>query len=576
MRSLLCAVTVAVVAVLGLPGVPAAAEAGPYAPPVDGEVVDGWRPPAHDYGAGNRGIDYRTERGEEVRAAADGEVVFAGRVGGSRHVVVLHPDGIRTSYSFLDEVLVARGDQVVRGEAVGRTGSSLHFGARAGDRYIDPTLLLGDGAALVHLVPLGPHRRGSEDEERRGLLGALGAAVGAGIRATGAGVAWARGAGEDAAAAVAAGLALAGAAAELGWEHLRRELEELWVAMEVLGHYTHLPLEALELWRRARWFHRDQEGCTPPERAPPPREGGRRIAVLVGGFGSASGHAAILDLDTASLGYGPGDVAQFSYAGGQAPGTRQVDGVPVREYGPEESADDIDLAAERLRDLLHAVRAAHPGVPVDLIAHSQGGLVVRAALGGPADALDPRLPPVEHVITLGSPHHGADVATAGALLATTTPGGLAGVGVALASDGGVLPHSVAAGQLAETSSFIAELAGRPLPRGARVTSIAARGDLVVPALQSGLRDAANVVVPLDGLSAHDRLPGSAEAQREIALALAGLGPTCRRIGNDLRLAGGISVAEDIIGGTLGAGAVLLDLRLPSPSMIPAVPGTPGP
>ncbi|MBV8386955.1 MAG: M23 family metallopeptidase, partial [Acidimicrobiia bacterium] len=42
-------------------------------------------------------MDYATAPGTEVRAAADGEVVFAGQVGGTLHVVVLHGDGIRTS-----------------------------------------------------------------------------------------------------------------------------------------------------------------------------------------------------------------------------------------------------------------------------------------------------------------------------------------------------------------------------------------------------------------------------------------------------------------------------------------------
>ena len=35
-----------------------------------------------------------------------------------------------------------------------------------------------------------------------------------------------------------------------------------------------------------------------------------------------------------------------------------------------------------------------------------------------------------------------------------------------------------------------------------------------------------MIVPVDGLSAHDQLPGSAAATREIGLAIAGLGPSC--------------------------------------------------
>ena len=44
-----------------------------------------------------------------VRAAGDGEVVFAGSVAGSLHLTVAHPDGLRTSYSFLTTLEVATG-----------------------------------------------------------------------------------------------------------------------------------------------------------------------------------------------------------------------------------------------------------------------------------------------------------------------------------------------------------------------------------------------------------------------------------------------------------------------------------
>src|SRR5213083_2919534 len=60
-----------------------------YVPPVDAPLVDLFRPPATPYGPGNRGIDYGTTPGQPVTAAADGEVVFAGRVGTGLHVVLL-------------------------------------------------------------------------------------------------------------------------------------------------------------------------------------------------------------------------------------------------------------------------------------------------------------------------------------------------------------------------------------------------------------------------------------------------------------------------------------------------------
>src|SRR5690348_10287501 len=112
---------------------PAGASAG-YQPPVAAPVADPFRPPASSYGPGNRGLDYVTAPGTEVHAAADGGVVFAGQVGGTLHVVVLHGDGIRTSYSFLSSIRVQRGDMVHQGQVLGSTGAQpFHFGARAGD-----------------------------------------------------------------------------------------------------------------------------------------------------------------------------------------------------------------------------------------------------------------------------------------------------------------------------------------------------------------------------------------------------------------------------------------------------------
>lgn len=526
------ALLVSLVAVVALPA-PAAAE-GAYSPPVDARVVDRFRPPANPYGPGNRGIDYDTDRGEEVRAAAGGEVVFAGRVGGGRHVVVLHPDGLRTSYSFLGRVDVARGDHVARGDVVGAAGVDLHFGVRAGDdRYLDPEALLAGHAPTVHLVPVVR----SEAEEGSALLRFVTGLPGRVVRAGAAGIEWARG------------------EAEAVWAVVEAEIASLATALELGWHYLHLPAEALELYRRRALFRDDQDDCTPAGKRPAPRPGGRRIAVLVGGFGSASGQAAVLDVDTRALGYADADVAQFSYAGGQAPGERRLADVGTAAYGQADSTGDIRAAGERFRDLLQQIRRHHPGVPVDVIAHSQGGLVVRSALGGDADHLDPRLPPVENVITLGSPHHGTDLATANQALGTSTAGQYAQFG---AEALGIDPFSEAATQMSERSDLIEELDDRPLPRDARFTSIAARGDLTVPALQSGLDDAVNVVVPVDGISAHDRLPGSPEAEREIRLALAGQGPTCRDVVDSLWFALGASVAMDLGGAAALVGGRALD------------------
>jgi murein DD-endopeptidase MepM/ murein hydrolase activator NlpD len=547
-RALAAAVAalVVVVALLGPLAAPAAAEPGVYLPPVDRPLVDRFRPPPTRYGSGNRGVDYATEPGEPVRAAADGEVTFAGRVGLGLHVVVLHPDGIRTSYSFLAGVLVRRGDRVARGDPLGTAGASLHWGARVGDTYVDPLGLLVTGPPEVHLVPTDLRAAGTVAEERAGLLAGLTpgravalawSAAGRAAAAGGRAVAWA---GDAAAAQRRLALVVADRAARVTWAQLEADLRRLPV------------VEAATVLERARRFRVDQAGCTPADEPVPPPPRHRRIVVLVGGYGSASGRASVLELDTAALGYHPADVVQFSYAGGRAPGTGALAGVPVRAYGPADAGQHLQRSADRLRELLDDIDRAHPGIPVDVVAHSQGGVVARAALAG-----RPRPLSVEHLVTLGSPHDGTDLATANAGLGAR-PAGRAGRSVvAWASDGGLDGAATSAAQLAEGSAFLGALADRGFADGLRVISVAADGDLVVPALHSSLPGATNVLVPLGGTDAHTRLSGDPATTREVALALAGRGPTCRDVGPGLVRAAFTSWAEDQVGaGLVGAAAAL--------------------
>ena len=544
--------------------VPAGA-APAFIAPVDGPVIDGFRPPPGPYGPGNRGLEYGVAPGEEVRAAADGEVVFAGRIGPSAHVVVLHGDGLRTSYSFLADTAVRRGQRVGQGQVVGRSGSTLHFGARMGERYLDPALLLTEAPLEVHLVPVELRRPLGEAEERDLLRDLLVQAVRASWRtvagsaeATGTAMAWAADAAVDTGAEAAR---FAERVAAVGWEVARQELASMWAQAVLLGFYVgQLPvsplyvLHAAELRTRAERFREAQRRCTPPGHAPPGLPTGRRIAVLVGGYGSSSGEADVLDVDTGGLGYAAPDVVQFSYAGGRAPEVGGLGGVAVSGYRPDDSTGDLRVSAERLAELLDGIGAAHPGVPVDVIAHSQGGVVARLALAARPDGAG-----VANLVTLGSPHHGADVATANALVGTTTVGQLAQVGVDHL--GGVDGRASAAAQLSEASGLVAELDAAPLPASTRTTSIAAAGDLTVGALHSSLDGATNVVVPLEGPGAHAELPGSATTRREIALALAGRGPTCRAVEGDLLLATAITTAADALGVSTGLGAMWADRAL---------------
>jgi hypothetical protein len=81
-------------------------------------------------------------------------------------------------------------------------------------------------------------------------------------------------------------------------------------------------------------------------------------------------------------------------------------------------------------------------------------------------------------------------------------------------------------QLAPGSDLVARIAAQGLPRGPRFVSIAAQGDAVVPSPDAHLDGAANVIVPVTGMSAHSELPGSSIVTREASLALADLPPSC--------------------------------------------------
>jgi hypothetical protein len=532
-RALVACAVATCLGVLAVPLAPATASPPPtYVPPVDAPVVDPFRAPTTPYGPGNRGLEYGTEPGTEVVAAADGVVTFAGLVAGTRHVTVLHDDGVRTSYSFLARIDVVVGQHLRQGDVVGITAGTLHFGARVGDAYFDPASLFGTGPPQVHLVPFDLPPGDGLGGERRALAQLVG--------------------GIGSLAADVAGRALDGAAATAEW--LRQDGLQL---VRTAAHYMelfapgwaqlHYAMVATRAWERARAAaDRPCTASDAPAPAPPPE---RRVALLVAGLGSTSTNGAIDDIDTSALGYEGPDVVRFSYAGGRTPDPGDgFAGVPSSPYGPADSQIDLRLAAGRLADLVGALVAEAPGVPLDLYAHSQGGLVVRLALielqRRHGDAW---LAHVGLVATLGTPHEGADLATGAYAIGSTRAGSAAFDAAAGALHIPLDDDAASVQQLAETSDVVRELADTPLPDDLRAVSIAARGDAVVPVPRTQVDGALQVVVPVDGISAHDALPGSPEAGRELALALAGLPPTCQRFRDALlgQLTGeGISLAED--------------------------------
>jgi len=135
-------------------GVSAASRLGRGGPPslvwpVSGRVLTPFGPT--ESGQVNDGINIAGRAGETVRAAASGEVVYAGNElrGFGNLVLVRHAGGWITTYAHLDRIGVARGARLAQGQALGTLGATgrvsqpqLHFQLRQENRPRDPLAFL--------------------------------------------------------------------------------------------------------------------------------------------------------------------------------------------------------------------------------------------------------------------------------------------------------------------------------------------------------------------------------------------------------------------------------------------------
>ena len=117
--------------------------------PVHGSVSAPFGKYKHPEFAGEifrKGIDIDAPIGEEIRAVEKGTVVYADRFSGyGKMVIVDHGERYYTIYGHLSEMLKKSGDEVRRGEVVGRAGDSdslagskLYFEMRKDGRSLDP------------------------------------------------------------------------------------------------------------------------------------------------------------------------------------------------------------------------------------------------------------------------------------------------------------------------------------------------------------------------------------------------------------------------------------------------------
>lgn len=94
----------------------------------------------------NKGVDIGGDAGDPVRAAADGNVVYAGSglLGYGNLIIVNHSDAFLSAYAHNRRILVKEGQNVGQGETIAEMGSSgadrimLHFEVRRRGDPVDP------------------------------------------------------------------------------------------------------------------------------------------------------------------------------------------------------------------------------------------------------------------------------------------------------------------------------------------------------------------------------------------------------------------------------------------------------
>ncbi|MEQ8232730.1 MAG: peptidoglycan DD-metalloendopeptidase family protein [Gammaproteobacteria bacterium] len=95
---------------------------------------------------GNRGLEIRGTRGEAVKAAADGAVVYSGSGlrGYGELIIIKHNDTFLSAYAHNESRLVQEGQRVKGGQLIARMGDTearevmLHFEIRRNGKSVDP------------------------------------------------------------------------------------------------------------------------------------------------------------------------------------------------------------------------------------------------------------------------------------------------------------------------------------------------------------------------------------------------------------------------------------------------------
>ncbi|MBG9793057.1 membrane protein [Paenibacillus dendritiformis] len=109
--------------------------------------------PFHGSSAFHAGLDIGGDMGDPVYAAADGKVIASSydKMKGN-YLIIDHGSSLTTRYLHLSERGVRTGEQVSKGQVIGKmgstgrsTGAHLHFEVRKGEEAVDPAIYIGSG-----------------------------------------------------------------------------------------------------------------------------------------------------------------------------------------------------------------------------------------------------------------------------------------------------------------------------------------------------------------------------------------------------------------------------------------------
>ena len=114
--------------------------------PTQGNVIQGFS----NSDGGNKGIDISGSRGQAVKAAASGRVVYAGNAlrGYGNLIIIKHNDDFLSAYAHNDRISVSDQQEVKAGQEIAKMGSTgtnavkLHFEIRYKGKSVDPVRYL--------------------------------------------------------------------------------------------------------------------------------------------------------------------------------------------------------------------------------------------------------------------------------------------------------------------------------------------------------------------------------------------------------------------------------------------------